>query len=264
MAKNYFFMLAFCAFYFSSNQLFAINSPIIPDNLAHQTEFCETPPPDSFHMTSAGAHFVSLAWEPMWVGATHTLVVFEQGDSSSSWAPLDTIHNVSGDAYTVENLKYGTKYRFAISTNCANGEPSSLQAYTGPPSGLILDLVLNGRTPTDPATVPPCSAIPYENFDWVGFKVAAGQNLGSIANFFEFAVGEDGVPLIKRVSYGPHIVATDFNGFFPKNPDPTIIELQSSNFLIKRVDGVDPDLIGELRLLYNPITKTVRICIVDP
>lgn len=266
MAKNYLFTLAFCALCFGSNPLFALNTPIIPDNLVQRTELCETPPPDSFHMTSAGAHFVSLAWEPIWVGAKHTLVVFEQMDSSTSWAPLDTIHDVSGDSYTVENLKYGTKYRFAISTNCTNGEPSGLQAYTGPPSGLILDLVLNGRTPTDPTTVPPCSVIPFENFDWVGFRVATGLNLGSIANFFEFAVGEDGVPLIKRVSYGPHIVATDLDGNFPQHlPNLPKIELQSWHFLIKRVDGVEPVTIGRLRIAYNPSVnpKTVQICMVN-
>jgi hypothetical protein len=131
------------------------------------------------------------------------------------------------------------------------------------PIGLILDLVLNGRNPINPVPAFNCSAILYETFNWVGFKVEAGPGLAAAVNYFEFGVGNDNIPMIKRVSYGPQIVATDFDGLFPVNPPgPNKIELSTTNFLIRRVDGSQPATIGELALTYNPLTnpKTVKIC----
>ncbi|MBK6997757.1 MAG: fibronectin type III domain-containing protein [Lewinellaceae bacterium] len=147
MAKKFLFSLLFCIHFGDLTNLFALNSTFLPEKLPLNAEECHAPPPDSFRMTAAGAHFVSLAWQPVWIGATHTLVVLKLESDGVSWLPIDTFPTIPGDSFTVNNLLYGSKYRFAISTKCANGDPSDVQAFTGPPSGLILDLVLNGRTP---------------------------------------------------------------------------------------------------------------------
>ncbi|MBN8680502.1 MAG: fibronectin type III domain-containing protein [Chitinophagales bacterium] len=258
MAKKSFLSLLFS--FFVAN-FFVLNATNLENASTILTDTCEAPPPDSFRILDAGAHYVTLAWNPVDPMATYTIVVQKEGGNANTWENVDTISNVTGNSITIQNLLYGSKYQFELATNCENGDPSKFKIYAGPPLGVILDLVLDGRTPVNPVSVPPCSPILIQNYKWVGFKVESSQNLGSAINFFEFALGDDGVPQIMRVSYGPQIVATDFSGIFPIQPFPfTKVELPSSEFELRRVDGISPLIIGTIQLTYNPIQKTVQFC----
>jgi hypothetical protein len=137
-----------------------------------------------------------------------------------------------------------------------------IKVYAGPPIGVILDLVIDGRMPINPVPiVPPCTPILYQNYKWVGFKVETSLDLGSSLNYFEFGLGDDGVPQILRVLYGPQIVATDQEGTFPiQQPPFNKVELSSNTFEIRRVDGASPVIIGTIEVNYNPVQKTVQIC----
>jgi hypothetical protein len=259
MAKNPLLPLLFSLFVANLTILNATNVDNVSPML---TDTCEAPPPDSFRIVDAGAHYVTLAWNPIDPIATYTIVVQKQGGNANTWENVDTISNVSGSSITIQNLLYGSKYQFELATNCGNGDPSKLKIYAGPPIGVILDLVLSGRTPLNPTSVPNCQPIAFENYNWVGFKVESTQTLGSDANFFEFGVGSDGVPQIKRVIYGPRIVATSDIGIYPEIPFPTKVSLEQSNFLIKRVDGLISQIIGKVHLFYDPLAnpKTVSFC----
>ena len=75
---------------------------------------------------------------------------------------------------------------------------------------------MGGRTPINPSSVPYCNAIHYPEFNWVGFKVAQGQGWNAISNYFEFGIGSEGQPLIKRSTNGPALVAAEIlTGNYP-------------------------------------------------
>lgn len=258
MAKKSLLSLLFS--FFVANFLM-LNATNLENASTILTDTCEAPPPDSFRILEAGAHYVTLAWNPIDPMATYTIVVQKEGGNANSWENVDTISNVTGSSITIQNLLYGSKYQFELATNCENGDPSKFKIYAGPPVGVILDLVLNGKTPVNPVPVPNCQAIMYENFNWVGFKVESAQNLGSDLNYFEFGIGDNGVPQIERTVYGPKIVATDNLGVFPLfPPGMPIISLDFAGFYIKRVDGPIPHTIGYVNVHYNPGLKTVKFC----
>jgi hypothetical protein len=260
MAKKTFLSLLFS--FFVAN-FFVLNATNLENASTILTDTCEAPPPDSLRILDAGAHYVTLAWNPVDPMATYTIVVQKEGGNANTWENVDTISNITGSSITVQNLLYGSKYQFELATNCENGDPSKFKIYAGPPVGVILDLVLIGRTPVNPVSVPNCQAIAFENFNWVGFKVESAQNLGSESNFFEFGLGENGVPLIKRVVYGPKIVAASIEKVHPLNPPGMpVVELNTTTFLIRRVDGSFPITIGKVTVSYNPLAnpKTVKFC----
>lgn len=260
MAKNLVLILLFCPIFMGfmfrntpETQSFDITPQVFTE--------CDAPAPDSFRMTSYGVHFVSLAWNPAWPGASHTIKVFKKEQGSAIWSLEQTFPDVTGETFTVQDLKYLSTYKFSIATNCSNGIPSEHEVHTGPPIGVILDLVLVGRTPINPAPKPECVDIFFQNYNWVGFKVESGQSLGGISNYFEFGLDNGGTPLIKRPTNGPGLVAARLvDGEFPKNNLP-IVELMSPTFDIRRiVNGLPQPPLGRLDLTYDPILKTVRIC----
>ena len=261
MAKNLTQLVLFVALMVGFMPLHASIEPSFVNGNARISEQCDAPAPDSFRMTNAGIHFVSLAWQPVWTGAFHTIKVFKKEEGSTTWSYLETFPDVPDYTFTVSNLKYLTQYKFSIATNCSDGTPSEYEAYTGPPIGVILDLVLGGRTPNNPDPAPYCQPILFENYDWVGFKVESGVGLGAIANYFEFGLNVGGAPVIKRPTYGPDLVAArKADGAYPTINVP-IIELIEATFDIRRlVNGIPQLPLGILDLTYDPINKTVKIC----
>lgn len=216
MAKNRIFILLFLSFGLLHPVKVDAKTPfngIIPENVN-----CQAPPPDSFRVTVAGGNFITLAWAPAWNGATHTLVVFLKNEDDNSWQPIDTFHQVSGSSFTYTGITPPvTRYGFSISTECNNGETSSENDFVTPPIGVILDLTIEGRYPTNPAPKTPCTEIKYENHDWVGFYVKKNYGEYQPHNFFEVTV-EDDHPVVKRTILESPVVAGTVTYLYPKNP----------------------------------------------
>ncbi|MFN0216715.1 MAG: fibronectin type III domain-containing protein, partial [Saprospiraceae bacterium] len=164
MAKNILLTLFFCGTSLVFTPVFASNEPLL---LGFNQEVCTAPAPDSFRITGIGGDFIALAWNPVWVGAIHTLEVLEN-DGTGGWIPLDTFPDLPGGSFTVEGLNAGTEYRFILATNCASGETSEIKTIIDGIT-LIVDLVINGRNPVSPVPID-CAALPL-NKNWVGFKV---------------------------------------------------------------------------------------------
>ncbi len=227
---------------------------------------CDAPAPDSFRITNTTSNSISLAWQPALAGALHTLEVLEK-DPGGGWEPIDTIFNLPGTSYTVSGLQFGQEYRFIIATNCQSGEPS---VNTSIIDGIvsIIELVLGGRTPINPTVHEGCPSIDYLAYNWVGFKIESldGGALQSNHNYFEFKFNglNGGLPksLIKRVIYGPAIVAGDYLFVFPEDPIPQIVEIQGSPvfrvFRIKGPNNINP--IGVIELTLDQENHTVKFC----
>jgi len=110
MAKNLTQLVLFVALMVGFMPLHASIEPSFVNGNARISEQCDAPAPDSFRMTNAGIHFVSLAWQPVWTGAIHTIKVFKKEESSTTWTYLETFPDVPDYTFTVSNLQYLTKY----------------------------------------------------------------------------------------------------------------------------------------------------------
>jgi hypothetical protein len=120
MANNLLFSLFFSILQLIAAPIFAPDDLKSSDEKSLTSDDCSAPAPDSFRVTTEGVHFVSLAWHPMWVGATHTLTQLKKVVGTEAWVPVDTFLNIPGGSFTVTNLEYGSKYRFVIATNCSS------------------------------------------------------------------------------------------------------------------------------------------------
>jgi len=261
MAKKIPLLLLCCAVYLASSPVFATNEPVMQ---SHKADECNAPAPADFNITSIGGNFIALVWIPVWVGANHTLDILEN-DGAGGWITIETINNVPGSSYTVEDLESGKEYRFILATNCSNGEPSELKSVIDGIT-LIIDLAIIGRNPNNPVAVD-CSSIPL-NQNWVGFKVEYVSSGISIVNLFELVVVEANSPSnnffskveIRRVYRVHPIVAIDQDEFWP-NCDNPLIPNVGTPFRMARLFGNGPnkELIGWLNLVQNS-SSSISIC----
>ena len=100
MAKNLLFTLLFCSLYFAITTPCAGSELTLTKNHILQADECTAPPPDSFRITSIGTNIISLAWNPVWIGAGHTVVVLEKNSAGGVASPKghlqsfrDWLHN---------------------------------------------------------------------------------------------------------------------------------------------------------------------------
>lgn len=260
MAKKIYFSILFWIFTLTFNSLVAYNGVDPNTSSPLKAETCNAQPPENFRAISAGPQFVTLAWDPIWPGATHDLKVYKKNSNSNSWDPIDTIPNVSGSSFTYFNPDFDTTFAFSIATNCTNGEPSADVDFLNPPLGLIIDLILNGRIPTAPVSDPGNPLIYYQNFDWVGFKVEqVGGSASNSYNYFEFGF-EEGRIKLKRTIYGPEIVAGNHVNSYPKDPNPLVVTIEDlSTVNIFKVQGIHNVLvIGKITLEHDLVNKTIK------
>ncbi|MDX1911541.1 MAG: hypothetical protein SFV22_08660 [Saprospiraceae bacterium] len=258
-------MLLLILFSLNFTQIWADETRLPVLNYADE---CTAPAPDSLRVEDANEDYIRLAWIPAWPGATHTLEVLQE-TSTGGWASLFTVYNVAGSSYDVYGLNHiGTKYRFVLATNCPEtGDPSVITTHFDW-IGLILDLVMGGRTPINPQVVPECTSVNYEEHEWVGFKIyVPGSVPGSIGYdyFFEFAEGyEDGkvFPVIMRSSPTSFIVAGNGAELFPWIPEPEVVRINGSHeFHMYRIKGIPtPYRFGRIEVLFDGVNKTVSIC----
>jgi len=212
MAKKVFFVLFLGLLHLSATSIFATGEPVQPASTSLNTEACNAPPPDSFRVTSIGGSFVSLAWTPAWINATHTLTVSKK-DANGNWIVEYTLPDVPGSSFSVDQLIGGKNYKFTIRTKCGTGEPSELTSSIEHIAAIV-ELTIAGRNPSNPQPIG-CNGIKYQDHDWVGFSVR-GEGASSL---FEVVINEDSdVPIayINRVHVeSGTIVATDDNGVAP-------------------------------------------------
>lgn len=222
MAKNLLYVLFLSMYPFWFTQVFATNEIAAKENHGRKTDICNAPAPDSFHVTTSGYNFVTLVWNPTSLGATHTIVVLTQIDSTSSWIPVDTIFNVPGTSCKVSIMQFEpTKCGFTIATNCINGEPGDDINFASPPIALILELILAGRTPHNPTTIAPCTPIKAADHNWIGFSVSNGDGFNLITNTFEVVINNDH-PVVKRVNEPPLVAGNEYYEY-PKTPPKNFI-----------------------------------------
>lgn len=269
MGKNLKFILAL-----SFLLLFAFTSDASNDSIQLEaaSNLCDAPPPEDFRVTEIGPDFISLAWDPTWIGATYTLTIQSNSNSNGIevWTTPDTFRNISGTSFTLTNRPMGFAYRIKISTNCAFDTPSTQVDSINQKT--VLELITPGRTPFNP-TVVDCENIEYNNGvnKWVGFRVTYNNEGFITSNLFEFAIVYDKkvnneyytTVQIKRVKVSNVIVAANSQPKWPTISEPLV---QSNNpfSMYRLIQGQPPELIGNIfisgQMNYSP---SISICI-DP
>ncbi len=262
MAKKVLFALLFCGLLQVSSSSYAANLPLSTESTTLNIDQCDAPAPDSFRVTVASSTFVTLAWRPVWVGATQTLTLLVKENQSSSWIPVDTFFNVSGTSFTVPISQYDlSKVGFLISTNCNNGETGTDTKLTSPPIGFILDLTLGGLNPSNPTVVETCSFFSYSEDTWMGFAISANGAPASGTNTFQLKVQGDLV-IIKKVLPAPLVVG-DFNHHHPKDPAPEHILFADMprRFLAYQITEENSFLnIGGMLVELAEAEKAIKVC----
>ena len=222
---------------------------------------CNTPPPDSFRIIGKGADYISLSWIPINAGAEYMIIAFEE-NPTGSWDTFSIHMNVTGFVHTEHNLSHLKRYKFKIATLCEDQTASNLTAST-PPSGLIIELTLGGRTPINPQPVLTCLGIQYQNpsNNWTGFRVSKSENLLN-TNYFEFSLTHQ-IPSadlsLIRV-FENQIVLTDILFKWPDQSDPYLSSPYSIQVGIRdENDNIDP--IGHVLVHHvSGINPTVEFC----
>lgn len=269
MSKFFFFSAIFALFFGSSP-----NSLMAQRNLEHSsqqalTETCSAPAPGNFQISEVGDDHLNLVWTPAWPGALHTLVILKREAYSNTWEPLDTIHNLGGNSFYFLNTNLTRSYQFVIRTNCVDGGPSSLSNKIEH-IGLILDLTIAGRTPINPTQKPICEPVYYKQFNWVGLEIRT-NGLGGLdqpVNYFEFNTGLYDIytiPVLKRVIYGPDIVAGSADLTFPTNTNQHVFiggDLTYPFSIFKVLSDGSKINIGTLALTFSG-DSTFKICVLD-
>jgi hypothetical protein len=270
MAKKSLFALLSCSFtlFFYPISILYGASTIERETLANDE--CTAPPPDNFRATDISLNYISLAWQPAWPGANHTLSVQEK-NISGTWIARRTFYEVSGSSFVVDSLDSGVLYKFVISTNCATGETSSLKSSIEEESKVI-DLVIAGRNPTNPTILANCHTLNYIENDWVGFKIDYASEGILLHNIFEFKknshngeptkLGGIAAVTIKRVNYNSGIYAADLDNNFPTNQNP-IYQTTNNRFKIGKNDNGGFETGGLIKVTLNSDNSTVEICPVE-
>lgn len=229
----------------------------LPTSPTETNVLCEAPPPDSFRITNYGGTFFALAWEPTWVGALHLLELKRQ-DASGNWIAERVFDNVPGDNFLIDSLIPGRHYRVYISTKCGNGDPSIFTVHAD--GGVIVELTLGGRTPKNPKVIS-CENISYDNFEWVGFRIA----VGGLSRLFEVNLNEQGFSpyaYIRRISTQTDIVAVDGDGDYPIISNPAL-ENVSIPFQLKQGE-VSVGFLKIQPVLMNPPVFSLCQVLDDP
>jgi len=256
MAKKVFFVLFLGLLHLSATSIFATGEPVQPASTSLNTEACNAPPPDSFRVTSIGGSFVSLAWTPAWINATHTLTVSKK-DANGNWIVEYTLPDVPGSSFSVDQLIGGKNYKFTIRTKCGTGEPSELTSSIEHIASIV-ELTLAGRSPSNPQPIG-CNGIKYKDHAWVGFSVR-GEGASSL---FEVVVNEDSdypIAYINRVYFeSGTIVAGDFNGMAPNLIFPVIFDV-GLPFQMLHLGQVDPKIGAVELIVHQEKIPTIDLC----
>lgn len=196
----------------------------------------------------------------MLISNDHNLSIFKE-NFQGGWDYLYSVSTGTVPYYTFVGLEFNKKYRFEIATKCPDGTPSTLvSAIDG--ITLIIDLVLNGRSPINPVIIQGCPTINYQNHNWVGFKIEYIGSSSSIYNIFEFC-DITSIPTIKRVndSYSM-ITAANLDNVYPKLPMPSLVQVQGSlNFKVFRIKTPTSFVpIGHLAVNFDDVNHTIQIC----
>lgn len=260
MAKNLLFVLLFSSFGLGSIPVFASFDPVSLHPVEIPTDECSAPTPDSFRVTAIGDHFIALAWEPAWPGATHTLSVSKK-DATGAWILQYTLQNVPDSTIVIDSLEGGKAYRFGIATKCSNGDPSTLVSYLSPIVPIV-ELTVLGRTPSNPTSVK-CEGIQYKKHEWIGFKVSHGEERG----LFEVVVNENAALLayINRVGFAPNseIVTSNSDGLYPNDVSSNIKNVYLP-FQIRDLGSPEP-IVGEIGVtIYYGASPSIDLCEVSP
>ncbi len=227
------------------------NTPI------QELDTCDAPPPTNFHVTGRGLDFITVAWNPAWAGATHTLVVFTKS-SNNNWVLLDTFFNVPGTGYTVQSVSFNDECKLVISTNCLSGERSIYVIEEI--DKIIIELDVAGRRPKNPVKLDGCVGVSLEDFEWVGFQVNSLDGNQTKSNMFELKIistlNEKNVK-INRVFENIRIYAVDKNNFWPspKRFTPNPFKMA---YLTEQGIPEDIGFVGLTTILYNPLH--VELC----
>lgn len=221
MTKKLLFWLLFNTLCFP---IFKANTLVHHKNELSSEDPCNIPAPSDFRITSMSTDEISLAWNPEWEGAKHTLTVFVK-DSFDTWNPVKTYFNVLGSSYTIANLEPASDYKFSISTNCVSGQISEKKAEILT-RRLIMDLLLYGRVPEEPVEIG-CANVDYTNYNWIGFKVEPLLNSATeeFPSFFEIVVEKGNMPTslaVRRVFYDHPIVAANSDNIWPVYEDSMV------------------------------------------
>jgi len=266
MSKRLLFALLSSTLPLAFTPVSALNAPTMTKVNDYISDVCSAPPPNNFRITSIGGTFMSLAWQPTWDGAIHSLEVSKK-DFSGEWVTQYTLENVPDSTLTVYNLEPGTEWRFRIATKCVDGESSALSDFKDG-IALILELTTEGRRPLNP-TVIDCNNISLKHA-WIGFRIEYLQQGISIANLFEFTHDgsfADSDPFsklrIKRVNLTHPIVAVNPDGIWPTFFNPILPNVPIP-FRIDRLigdgSGSDRDNIGFVNLIQNTNPLSVDLC----
>lgn len=263
MAKMKLFVLLFSFF----NLLLISWTPILASNEMGTTrlEQCNLPAPDSFRITQVGGDLIKLAWNPIFPGAQHQLIIMES-DGNGGYVTILVENNVSGDTYNAGNLLPGTGYRFVLATKCASGDPSEVKTIIDGIT-LIVDLLVEGRKPVSPTTINGCEFIPAEN-NWVGFNIyKLGENFND-NNYFEVkresqeTIGGNSQARTKvlRHNLNGEIFATTLQGLWP-DCDIKKRSIGGTRFRVdhKLQTGII-EIVGYVDIYFNSNPPSFHIC----
>lgn len=269
MAKMKLFGLLFSFF----NLLLISWTPILASNEMEpaRLEQCNLPAPDSFRITQVGGDFIKLAWNPIFPGALHQLIIMES-DGNGGYVTILVENNVSGGIYNAGNLLPGTGYKFILATKCASGDPSEIKTYIDGIT-LIVDLLVSGRKPINPVTTGDCKYIPL-NFLWKGFKVVGQIGEENIENFFEISIpSSNNLNLdffnieIKRHYIDNPIVAANKLKIYPDCNFPELENVGTRFFILRLINNGPLSIpIGYVNLIQHFNPPALEICpdLADP
>lgn len=263
MVKFQFFGL-FLAFF----GLFSIHSSPALGTPTHgiiMEEQCNLPAPDSFRITQAGGDFIKLAWKPIFPGATHQLTIMES-DGAGGYVTILEENHVPGDTYIAEDLLPGTGYRFVLATKCPSGDPSEVKTIIDGIT-LIVDLMVNGRTPVNPKQTGDCEFIPAE-LGWAGFNIFTLDGGFFSNNYFEVkrqsqqtinGNSQDRIQVLRRNLSG-NIFAVNDQGFWP---DCNFLKYSiiGTRFRVERkLETGGIEIIGYVNVAFNSLPPSFKIC----
>lgn len=249
MAKFFLFSAFFLVFSFGENTTKA-SSTCFSSLLGREKPLdCSAPAPTNFRIISQGPDFISLAWTPAWVGATHTLLIEKILDETQS-EYVGIFYQIGDTTFTFTGASPDTAYRFIIATECVNGEVSHFTSEVESDK-TILDLTIMGRSPVNPISIP-CTGINMNDYSWVGFTVSGVTQNIFLTNTFEIAQREGGALRyqIKRVGDNSPIVAVTPTGNWPNIDNPVLISPNPFQMALK---SNLPNFfkIGQIHLSYN-------------
>ncbi len=247
MAKRIHFKLFFISICLFCTQLLAFTGIVPSLATPLQSEPCTAPPPDSFHVTSRGPNFISVAWIPAFSGATQTLTVLTKVNSNT-WIVFDTYYNIPGSSYTINGIDFEAECKLEIATDCSSGEPSTEISIII--DKIIVELTTAGRVPVNPQPIS-CTNIPIptSSSEWIGFQVIRAGLIPQ--NIFEIKVIQVNPEFtriqIKRAYENNVVLAVNEDGTAP----PPTVDMKTNPFKIIMRTLYNDIFIGKLSVTKN-------------